>query len=167
MRFSQRAPVPARRWSQESAGGAGPASGDDRRGLHESWHVRGSTAFARTGPTDSDASSPVQTARRVWRPRVTWPVCIGIKRNIGKAELLYRDIVQRRTRLLGEEHLDTLRASFDLASVYAGQKRWDEFERLSRDVLAKQRKVAGMPPTPTCCHRSIPAGLLLHPWPLR
>ena len=68
---------------------------------------------------------------------------------------------------MGEEHIDTLKASFDLAGLYLEQKRWDEFERLSRDVLAKQRKVLD------AAHPDVLSSLnnlhkfLLHPWPLR
>jgi len=34
------------------------------------------------------------------------------------SERLYADIVRRRARTLGEEHPETLRSNFDLASVY-------------------------------------------------
>jgi Tetratricopeptide repeat len=37
----------------------------------------------------------------------------------------------------------TLRANYDLASLYLRQKRWDEFERLCRDTLSRQRRVLG------------------------
>ena len=72
-----------------------------------------------------------------------WPTCTWYQGKYREAEPLYRDIVERRTRVLGADHPDTLRANYDLASLYVKQKRWEEYEDLSRDTLARQRRVLG------------------------
>ena len=45
--------------------------------------------------------------------------------------------------MLGADHRDTLQANYDLASLSGIQKLWEEFDRLSRDTLARQRRVLG------------------------
>ena len=72
-----------------------------------------------------------------------WQTCTWYLGKFREAEPLYRHIVERRTRLLGADHQDTLRANYDLASLYAQQKRWEEYDRLSSDTLARQRRVLG------------------------
>ena len=133
----------ARRWPPGSAAGAGPASGDDRRRSTRVLACTRKRSRCSNGRYRLSGKCSVQTARRVWPTANHLANVYWYQEKYRGGRTAVPDIVQRRTRLLGEEHLDTLRANFDLASVYAGQKRWDEFERLSRDVLAKQRQRPG------------------------
>jgi non-specific serine/threonine protein kinase/serine/threonine-protein kinase len=60
-----------------------------------------------------------------------------------EAEPLYLDIVDRRRRIGGLTHRDTLHAEYDLASVYVAEKRWDVGEPLLRHTLELQRQTLG------------------------
>ena len=53
------------------------------------------------------------------------------------------EVLQKRRVIFGMDHADTLKAGFDLASLYMLQKRWEESEQLTLDVLARQRRVLG------------------------
>ena len=64
--------------------------------------------------------------------------------NLGEAEPLYLDVLQKRQAVFGMDHADTLKTGFDLASLYMMQKRYDEAERLTLDVLARQRRLFGL-----------------------
>ncbi|RKK20896.1 hypothetical protein BFJ65_g7588 [Fusarium oxysporum f. sp. cepae] len=74
---------------------------------------------------------------------------------IGKyrvAEDLSKKAVNTRTKMLGEEHLDTLTSMANLASTYCNQGRWKEAEELEMDVMVITERVLGKehPLTLTC-----------------
>jgi serine/threonine protein kinase/Tfp pilus assembly protein PilF len=60
-----------------------------------------------------------------------------------RAESLLRRAVEIRQRLLGPEHLDTLKSKRVLASTLVGEARYPEAEKLYRETLAIQRRILG------------------------
>lgn len=60
-----------------------------------------------------------------------------------RAESLLRRAVEIRQRLLGPEHLDTLKSKRVLASTLEGQARYPESEKLYRETLDIQRRLLG------------------------
>ena len=77
---------------------------------------------------------------RAWH-ELGWPlVILGRAR---EAEAIYRDVLARRIRVLGDSHPDTLASRHELAWVAASQGRWVEAETGYRDVLAARQRVHG------------------------
>jgi tetratricopeptide (TPR) repeat protein len=77
-------------------------------------------------------------------------------RNDGKwneAEILEREVLAKRQRVLGLEHPDTIDASASLASTLLHQGKWKEAEVLHREVLARSQRVLG-PEHPDTIHAS-------------
>jgi Tetratricopeptide repeat len=60
-----------------------------------------------------------------------------------KAEQLRVQVMETRKRVLGIEHLDTLRSIHDLALTYWDQGRWEEAEPLQVQVLETRKRVLG------------------------
>jgi non-specific serine/threonine protein kinase/serine/threonine-protein kinase len=60
-----------------------------------------------------------------------------------RSESLLRRAVEIRQRLLGPEHLDTLKSKRVLASTLEGQARYVEAEKLYRETLDIQRRLLG------------------------
>lgn len=64
-------------------------------------------------------------------------------RRVVEAERAYRSVLGVRTRLLGEDHPETLSARHDVALVTAHQGRWSEAEHAFMLVLDAERRVLG------------------------
>ena len=60
-----------------------------------------------------------------------------------RTEALYLDLLERRKRVLGEEHRDTLSTSDNLGWLYNEQGRFAEAEALHRRTLEIRRRVLG------------------------
>lgn len=60
-----------------------------------------------------------------------------------RTEALYLDLLERRKRVLGEEHRDTLSTSDNLGWLYNEQARFAEAETLHRRTLEIRRRVLG------------------------
>lgn len=60
-----------------------------------------------------------------------------------EGEELELQVLAGRKKILGDDHLDTLRVMGDLASTYATQGRFKEVEHLGLEVLAGRKKVLG------------------------
>lgn len=70
----------------------------------------------------------------------------SVYRNLGllaEAEVLFRDSLKSRTRLLGNDHPDTLETANWLAIVVLEQGRLDEVEVMDADILERRRRVLG------------------------
>ncbi|KAL9561423.1 hypothetical protein ACKAV7_014778 [Fusarium commune] len=63
--------------------------------------------------------------------------------NYGVAENLSRKAVNTRSKVLGEEHPDTLTSMANLASTYWNQRRWKEAEELQVAVLETSKRTLG------------------------
>ena len=61
----------------------------------------------------------------------------------GEAAALQEEVLQKRRRILGEEHPDTLRSMNNLALTYSDQGRTGEAAALQEEVLQKQRRILG------------------------
>lgn len=59
------------------------------------------------------------------------------------AEPISLEVAQRRRRVPGDEHPETLRVNFDLASLYLAEKRLDLMEPLAERTLEIQQRVSG------------------------
>ncbi|KAI4085751.1 MAG: hypothetical protein L6R37_008477 [Teloschistes peruensis] len=60
-----------------------------------------------------------------------------------EAEELQVQVMETRTRVLGEEHPDTLTSMANLASTYWNQGRWKEAEELNVQVIETRTRVLG------------------------
>jgi serine/threonine protein kinase/tetratricopeptide (TPR) repeat protein len=70
----------------------------------------------------------------------------GVYSNLGlypRAIALLTRAVEIRTRVLGPDHLDTLRSSNKLGSVYARSAHFPDAERVLEDTLERSRRVNG------------------------
>ena len=70
----------------------------------------------------------------------------GVYRNLGlleEAEELFRDSLDMRTELFGNDHPDTLVTANWLAVVLTEQGRLDEVEAMDIDILERRRRVLG------------------------
>ena len=94
-------------------------------------------------PCRRGGASSVRTIPTRWRRRMPWPTCTGSKGSIVRQNHCIATSWSDERALLGADHPDTLRANYDLASLYPKQMRWEEFDRLSRDTLARQHRVLG------------------------
>jgi hypothetical protein len=56
-----------------------------------------------------------------------------------KAEQLEVEVLDMRKKLLGSEHLETLRSMADLATTYSNQGKWNELEQLEAQVLGMKK----------------------------
>ena len=56
---------------------------------------------------------------------------------------LQEKVLEARSRLLGKEHPDTLRAMANLAGTYRNQGRWDEAAGLEEKVLEATIRLLG------------------------
>ncbi|KAF4436977.1 hypothetical protein FACUT_6014 [Fusarium acutatum] len=63
--------------------------------------------------------------------------------NYGVAENLSKKAVNTRSKVLGEEHPDTLTSMANLASTYRNQGRWKEAEELEVAVLETRKRALG------------------------
>ncbi|KAF4469884.1 Kinesin light chain [Fusarium albosuccineum] len=63
--------------------------------------------------------------------------------NYTAAEKLGRKAVETRTKVLGEEHPDTLTSMTNLASTFRDQGRWKESEELDVGVIETKKRVLG------------------------
>ncbi|EXK25866.1 hypothetical protein FOMG_17520 [Fusarium oxysporum f. sp. melonis 26406] len=71
------------------------------------------------------------------------------------AESLNKKAVKTRTKMLGEEHPDTLTTMANLALLYSNQGRWKEAEELLTGVVAMRKRTLGEehPDTLTSMHK--------------
>ncbi|KAJ4286311.1 hypothetical protein N0V90_013345 [Kalmusia sp. IMI 367209] len=69
--------------------------------------------------------------------------CTQSDRRYEDAEMAYTKFMERRKRVLGEEHPGTLACMNDLAIVYGDQDRWEEAEELELQVLEKTKRSHG------------------------
>jgi hypothetical protein len=60
-----------------------------------------------------------------------------------EAEKLFVQVIETRKRVLGNEHLDTLSSTTNLASTYRYQGRWKEAEELEVQVIETIERVLG------------------------
>jgi hypothetical protein len=60
-----------------------------------------------------------------------------------EAEASFTEVVERRKKVLGSEHLDTLASMANLASTYRDQGRWKEAEDLDVQVIETRKRVLG------------------------
>jgi Tetratricopeptide repeat len=60
-----------------------------------------------------------------------------------EAETIYLEVVERKRRVLGEEHPSTLTSMANLASMYWNQGRWSEAEKMEVEVMERKRRVLG------------------------
>ena len=70
-------------------------------------------------------------------------MCLFSDGRYNEAEKYAFSVVETRSRLLGEEHPDTLISMNKLASIYRNQGRWKEAEQLGIQVLELQKRVLG------------------------
>ncbi|PCD38687.1 hypothetical protein AU210_007153 [Fusarium oxysporum f. sp. radicis-cucumerinum] len=63
--------------------------------------------------------------------------------NYGVAEILSKKAVNTRSKVLGEEHPDTLTSMANLASTYRNQGRWKEAEELDIAVIESRKRTLG------------------------
>ncbi|KAF8538287.1 acyl transferase/acyl hydrolase/lysophospholipase [Trichophaea hybrida] len=70
-----------------------------------------------------------------------------------KAEELFVQVMETSSRVLGQEHPDTLISMANLASTYRNQGRWKEAEELEVQVMETRKRVLGQehPDTLTTC----------------
>ncbi|KAJ4315103.1 hypothetical protein N0V84_008552 [Fusarium piperis] len=68
---------------------------------------------------------------------------MGYERRFQEEEALLAELVDTRTRTLGEEHTDTLRTMDLLADSYCKQGRFEEAEQLFLPVIEKQKRTLG------------------------
>jgi hypothetical protein len=73
-----------------------------------------------------------------WVGQVLWKE--GRRKEAGELEV---KVLEARRRVLGEEHLDTIRAMANLGATYRNQGRLKEAEELEVKVLAVRRRVLG------------------------
>jgi hypothetical protein len=52
-------------------------------------------------------------------------------------------VIEKRKKVLGEEHPDTLTSMSNLAFTYYMQRRWREAEELEMQTIEKKKKVLG------------------------
>ena len=86
-------------------------------------------------------------------PKANEPLILDCRRALAKvfeargdfpeAEAVYREVVSRSARSLGERHADTLRAKSDLAFLLKAWSRNDEAEALFDDAIEGFRQVLG------------------------
>jgi len=60
-----------------------------------------------------------------------------------EAELMHRQTLARREKVLGAEHPSTLTSMANLASTYRNQGRWKEAEELEVQVMETSLRVLG------------------------
>ena len=60
-----------------------------------------------------------------------------------EAEELYKEVLERREKILEPGHPDILNTTYDLAGVYHAQEKYIEAEELYRELLEKQKAVLG------------------------
>jgi len=58
-----------------------------------------------------------------------------------EAEQLEVPVMETKKRVLGEEHLDTLTSTANLASTYRNQGRWKEAEQLQVQISETRKRV--------------------------
>ena len=61
----------------------------------------------------------------------------------GEAARLQEEVLEKRRRILGDDHPDTLTTMNNLASTYRDQGRTGEAARLQEEVLEKRRRITG------------------------
>ncbi|RTE82893.1 hypothetical protein BHE90_002558 [Fusarium euwallaceae] len=68
---------------------------------------------------------------------------LGHERRFQEEEALLAELVEMRSRTLGEEHTNTLTAMDLLADSYCKQERFEEAEKLFLSVIEKQKRTLG------------------------
>ena len=76
------------------------------------------------------------------------------------AEELEAQVMETRTRVLGQEHPDTLASMDNLASTYRDQGRWKEAEELEVQVMETRKRVLGQEHPDTLASMNNLAGVL-------
>jgi tetratricopeptide (TPR) repeat protein len=82
-------------------------------------------------------------AKALWRMWTTIGHVLWKEGRWKEAEELQVKVMEARSRVLGVEHPDTLRATASLASTYREQGRWKEAEELEVEVLEARSRVLG------------------------
>ena len=108
------------------------AAGEDRRGGRAR---RGGAAEAAPDP----GRRPPGHADGDEQPRVTYRQ----QGRTGEAAALEEEVLQKRRRILGDDHPDTLTAMNNLALTYWRQGRTGEAAALEEEVLQKRRRILG------------------------
>jgi tetratricopeptide (TPR) repeat protein len=75
--------------------------------------------------------------------RNRWANALSLVGDFRRSETEYRELIKVRQRVLGPEHLDTLRSRHNLAVALAGQEKNAEAEEEDRAVLAIRERVLG------------------------
>jgi hypothetical protein len=65
------------------------------------------------------------------------------ERKYGEAELVLRQSVQQREKVLGTKHVDTLKSKYRLAVALHFQQKYTEAEQLLRQLVQQQERVVG------------------------
>ena len=74
---------------------------------------------------------------------VVFGLCLLCDGRYNEAEKCFLPLIETTTRLLGEEHPNTLASSSFLALIYTHQERWEEAEELELQVLETRKRVYG------------------------
>jgi hypothetical protein len=62
-------------------------------------------------------------------------MCLYSDGRYNEAEVSFMEVAERRKKVLGAEHPDTLTSMANLASTYRNQGRWKEAEELDVQVM--------------------------------
>ena len=62
---------------------------------------------------------------------------------VEEVQKLMMQMMEKRMRMLGPEHSDTLISMTNLASLYKNQARWEEAEKLEMQVMETRKRVLG------------------------
>ncbi|KAF2464786.1 uncharacterized protein BDR25DRAFT_319046 [Lindgomyces ingoldianus] len=62
---------------------------------------------------------------------------------LGEAAKMFREVLEKRKRILGDEHPDTISAMNNLASTLGDQGQLDEAAKMKREVLEKMTRIFG------------------------
>jgi hypothetical protein len=54
-----------------------------------------------------------------------------------------REVLEKRQRILGDKHPDTITAMANLASTLGGQGKLEEAAAMKREVLEKRQRILG------------------------
>ena len=70
-------------------------------------------------------------------------MCLYFDGRYNEAEASLMEVAERRKKVLGSEHPDTLTSMANLASTYRNQGRWKEAEELEVQVMETRKRVLG------------------------
>jgi hypothetical protein len=70
-------------------------------------------------------------------------MCLYSDGRYNEAERLFSEVVETRTRVLGEEHPDTLTSMANLALTYRSQGRWKDAISLMEACFQLRKRILG------------------------